>query len=127
MTCLPQQPQAKVAQEDLGIGLELERVMRVGVLVDLAVEGGELPDVGPRGDIVDDAIASGEHQQDRHADVARHEAQVNVEANALDEKSGRGTVKTPRVLAQEAQPAWRRGKQLRLIERDGEKAARRSQ
>ena len=41
-----------------------------------------------------------------------------VEANAFEEQSGRSVMQPQRIVAQELLPFWRRGKQLRIVERD---------
>src|SRR5437667_1374862 len=101
---MPPQPANKIIDETVRVGLELEGVIGAGVLDDLFIRGGEAVDELARARVRDDAVLLRQHQQDRQAHVLRNETQVTVEADALDEKPGRGVAQSKFIFTDKTLP-----------------------
>lgn len=121
------QPTKKIGEKRIGILFKFERMMRPGILVDFLVGCGKSFDESSRLRIVDDPIAFGEQQQNRHRDMRHGESQIQIEPHALDEKARRGPTNRQRIVADELLPVWRGREQLRIAERHIEKSSWRYQ
>src|SRR6516225_6276840 len=94
--------------------------MRAGILDGLLVLRGKPLHESARSAIVDNAVVLGKQEEHWHRDIRGHEAEIAVEADAFNQKTRRRFTQAERVVADELLPVRRGGKQLRVVQRNGE-------
>ena len=104
----------------VGVGLEFQGVMGLGVGDDIFVGGGELLEEAVGQVVADNAILSREQEQRGHGHGFGSPPQINVEANALHEKPGSGLTQRQFVVADKVAPTVHGGEQIRIVERNRE-------
>src|SRR5438105_12466381 len=113
------QPSAYRADKWLGIEFKLQSVGGVGKLDDLHVVRGKPTDILSRLFIIDDAVFSGQEQQDRCVDLGSQRTKRAVQENTGDHKPCRDLSQTERVVANKLLPMRRGREQLRILQRHG--------
>ena len=111
----------EVVEVSFRVGLELQRVVGVGVLDDGTVGDRQVADEPAGAFVVDDTIAAGEEQSQRHRRrPSPVGADLPVQSARRQKKPGGDLPNRQGIVPDEVDPVRRGGKQLRVVQRDVE-------
>jgi hypothetical protein len=109
------EPIPQIADKGFRVCLKLQCMPCVWVFENLQVRRPELFHQSPRSNVVDNPIATGQHEKDRNVYLSMHTPDQAIQPNALDEQASCGVPQGKRIVPDEILPFGCIREQLRVI------------